>query len=124
MNFKRRLLAFGVVGTGVCGAAAFAATSEANPAEWFNNEAGEINVEFMSPRIKIGTDLYKVGYGWLDGENFKDESTGPFMVFESEDSKDPTYWYYKGSGIVPVGTSLEEAEKMFPVSTVAVDEDK
>jgi polyisoprenoid-binding protein YceI len=123
-NFKRRLLTIGVVGAAACGAVAFAATSADEPAKRFNKETGEINVELMPSRIKIGTDLYKVGYGWLDNENFKDESTGPFMVFESEDSKDPAYWYYKGSGIVPIGTSLEEAQKMFPLSSVAIDEDK
>ena len=59
------------------------------------------------PRVPIGTDLFAVGHGWLDGRNFQDQSVGPFMVYETEFGTEPSYWYYKGRGIVPIGTKYD-----------------
>lgn len=59
-------------------------------------------------RVKIGTDLFPQGYGWLDARNFDQPSAiGPFEVFASEDATQPAYWYYKGMDIVPIGTPYD-----------------
>jgi hypothetical protein len=58
-------------------------------------------------RVKIGSDLFAAGYGWLDGRNFDETNVGPYMVYETETATEPVYWYYKGMDIVPIGTSYD-----------------
>jgi hypothetical protein len=60
-----------------------------------------------SERVRIGSDLFDTGYGWLDGRNFAETRVGPFMVYESDVATEPSYWYYKGVGIVPIGTKYD-----------------
>lgn len=61
-----------------------------------------------SPRVRIATDLFAVGFAWLDGQNFDEpHEVGPFDVYELEDDTEPAYWYYKGMGVVPIGTRYD-----------------
>ncbi|MCX6522737.1 MAG: hypothetical protein NTZ21_18935 [Actinobacteria bacterium] len=86
---------------------------------WFNKDTGEIRVELMPERIPMGSDYFKSGIAYLESRNFKESQNGPFLVFEFEDSKEPSFWYYKGVGIVPIGTK----EPVNTLTTVGSIED-
>jgi hypothetical protein len=87
------------------GVAMSSSKAEERPAsEWMDPTTGEIFPDKMPSRIKIGTDLFEIGYGWLESANFQQPADpGPFMIYETEDSTEPAYWYYKDDGIVPIG---------------------
>ncbi len=91
------------IATAAAGGLLVAQTGAQQP-DWFNRETGEIRVELMPDRIPMGTSLFKDGVAFLESRNFKEQSNnGPFLVYEFEDSKEPSFWYYKGVGIVPIG---------------------
>jgi hypothetical protein len=97
-----------VVVTG--GVGFFSTRSNAEGPDWLDKETGEIHPDLMPERIMIGTDLFDAGYGWLESQNFREpERSGPYMIYESEDSARPAYWYYKGMDIVPIGTKFDSA---------------
>lgn len=75
--------------------------------DWVDPDTGQVLPEKMPDRIRIGTDLYDSGVAWIDTIYFKagpDRGPGPFMIYATEDSKEPAYWYYTDDGIVPIGT--------------------
>jgi hypothetical protein len=112
------LLTIATVGVVAGGAVVVRVDSDDDP-ERLDPKTGEMNVELEPDRVRIGTDLFgDIGYGWLDGANFRDVTNpGPFLVWEREDSDEASYWYYKGHGIVPISTPLDELR---PLDTVAI----
>lgn len=99
-----------VLGSGIALAVGIAMTSAPGGAEerpWFDSETGAIDIELMPERIKVSTALFDAGYGWLESRNFREPTNnGPFLVFENVDSKEPSFWYYKGMDVVPIGTKF------------------
>lgn len=112
-------LALGILSIGV--GLAMPAQSQSNRPPWVD-PAGKVMPEKMPARIKIGTDLFAAGYGWLDSTAFQNPSQeGPYMVYESETSTTPTFWFYHGAGIVPMGgAASRSAQPQNTVSTAAV----
>ena len=127
---KRSLIAGTVVGlfcavalVGAADAGSSGAPSAVPPASerppWVDAK-GAIHADLMPSRIKIGSDLFPGGYGLLDSAAFKIRGKhGPFEVFAPSDPAVVAYWYYHGTGIVPVGTAEATAirQTATPVTT-------
>jgi hypothetical protein len=87
------------------------AQSASNRPPWID-AAGKVAPDKMPARVKIGTDLFATGYGWLDSTALRNPSQeGPYMIYESEASDVPAYWYYHGTGIVSIGASAQAASR-------------
>ncbi len=106
-----------VFAMGIAYASTSAAENTLRP-PWVDS-SGRVDTSKMPARIKVGTGLFPAGFGWLDSAALREkDNPGPFNVYESETAKSPAYWYYVDSGVVPIGTPLEQSDK--PLTTVSI----
>jgi hypothetical protein len=66
-------------------------------------------------RVRIATGPNTGEFAWFQEatvDEVKAQKDGPFMIYDQESGGKVVHWYYTSVGIVPVGTTPEQARTM------------